>query len=255
MKAITKYSRRRFGGLIALLKSYENSADAETLHAIRLEMKKLRTLFHLANASVKNFRRHKNFQPLRLIFKKAGKIRQADIQNEIEGKRIPEADERNKLRESFRKEARRNIKILKALAKTINEQFEKIHREDLQVYLKKRKTELRALMFPRLNQRGLHESRKIIKEILYLSNIGKKHHDGLDPFFDKVQVVIGEWHDKQTLIVSLRKIPDRREVERLNKQCQEDFVNIKSLVSEFYGSSSLTRSAIEENWPFSEPDS
>ena len=79
MKKLDSFLRNRFKELIKNLKDYEQAQDAEALHTIRGEVKKIKTILNLINSLEKGFPSHNHFIPLRNIFRKAGDIREPEV--------------------------------------------------------------------------------------------------------------------------------------------------------------------------------
>src|SRR5690348_10635786 len=79
MKSLEKYVRARAKHLKKLLNTYSESGTDETIHDIRVEIKKLKAVLQLAGSVLPRFNAHKVFVPLRDIFRKAGAIREKDI--------------------------------------------------------------------------------------------------------------------------------------------------------------------------------
>jgi CHAD domain-containing protein len=83
-------------------------------------------------------------------------------------------------------------------------------------------------LFPRLRLRELHESRKLIKEVLYLSPLSKADSGDIK-YCISLQNIIGNWHDKQTLMQLLRKNRCRLHLRIIKKLKTESGNDIKKL--------------------------
>ena len=112
IKQLHKYGNKRFIFLNARLKKYNRHAKPEQLHKVRVELKKIRTLFNFLGFGSKKFNAYKNYKPLKHIFKKAGRIRDADVLHQlfkeykftkIEKAVIPKAKDQKKLIAKFHK--------------------------------------------------------------------------------------------------------------------------------------------------------
>src|SRR5687768_12390500 len=68
--------------LISHLKKYRDNKKLETLHKIRVDIKKIKAIIGVINASEKRFKGHKSFIPFRDIFRKAAEIRDSNV-NEL----------------------------------------------------------------------------------------------------------------------------------------------------------------------------
>ncbi len=242
MRAFTDYAHKRFKRLIDQINFYDPSQRTETLHTIRLEIKKIKALINLTNFCVKGFKAHGNFVPFRTIFRMAGVIRQTDLYYElllhyqIEGVKdelIPESNNQSKHISAFRRNSGRFITTIYGQEKKLIRYFKKIRRDDFEKYLKKRKIQSQKKLYPKLVLNELHKTRKRIKEILYLSSITKKTKKKLDPFFNRIQIMIGYRHDKQMLIPLLGN--NWTEVKRLKAECRADLGEIERVVSGYYG--------------------
>ena len=102
------------------------------------------------------------------------------------------------------------------------------------MYIKKKKEEFRLRLQSKWDRGTLHKARKVAKEIIYLSAITEKRKKKLDPFYNKIQDSIGQWHDKQT-ILPIIKANNSPELGRLRQEGRGDVNKIKELVFEFYG--------------------
>lgn len=243
MKKFPTYAKRRLRSLSNHLTAFGDTAEPEVLHKIRLEIKKIKALLNITEFCVKGFKGHKRYLPFRYIFRRAGEIRQADMVNElfqihkIKPQQINgrSAAANRDLILSFQKELPSFFLSIKKKKASIITSFREVKHTCFKKYLDFQKKELQKKIFPRLNQRELHRTRKKIKEILYLSPIAKKSKEELDPFYDKLQILIGLWHDKQTVMTLLNASEYPIEHNALRAECRSDIKNIKALVRQFYG--------------------
>src|SRR5882672_8068588 len=95
MKRLKKFASKPFRALAAHLKTVPANHDTETLHQIRIDIKKIKAVLKLTHDSRKKFRSHKYFLPFRSIFRKADAIRQSEVLASLltkypeEGRQLP----------------------------------------------------------------------------------------------------------------------------------------------------------------------
>lgn len=239
---LKKHTQARIRLLSKSLIAYGKKPELETLHQIRLEVKKIKAILQLANASRRGFRAHKYFIPFRTIFRKAGEIREPEIlyglllRYEIEGINdsliSPEGDG-STLALKFRKRIPFFIKSVKACFHKMEGDLKKVDGSDLRKYVKAKRKDLQLMLKPEWEHDTLHKARKVCKEIIYLSAITRKTKTKLDPFYHELEEAIGHWHDKQMIIPLLKKV-NSAELNRLMLACQQDEEYISELKSDFY---------------------
>ena len=79
MKRLEEYTQSEIKSLINHLRDYGRHGKPNALHKIRVDIKKIKAILAVLNGSLKRFKAHKNFIPLRSIFRKAGSIREPDV--------------------------------------------------------------------------------------------------------------------------------------------------------------------------------
>jgi CHAD domain-containing protein len=241
VKQLKSYAKKRFKNLKQDLKSYGHLQDTEALHRIRVEIKKIKVLINLINFSVKKFKGHQHFVPLRTIFRKAGEIRQPEVLykllllyqiENVSDAQIPKSKVMDRLSAAFQKNTSTYIETVNEQEKKIEKQYSKVSKVEAVNYLKKRKREVEHLFYHHFNKNELHKARKICKEIIYLHWIDRSKEP--DSFYTEVEDRIGQWHDKQMLLPILKKQKAVDEVTKLMAACKEDTINLKELVSHYY---------------------
>lgn len=241
MKKLNLYADKRFEKLLDYLNNYRHIQDPEMLHQIRVEVKKIKTLLHLTEFSVKKFKSHRHFIPIRIIFRSAGEIRQLDVlyrlllQYQIAGipdSQIPNADKMNSMSAAFQKSVPHFLKLVKIEQKRVTKYFHKVKKSDAMDYLKRKNDELQRSLFPRFRKTDLHKVRKNAKELLYLQSFND--HRKANVFYKKVDQLIGQWHDKQLLLPVLRKCKAVADVTKLQELSKSDLTQLKTTVSRYY---------------------
>jgi len=244
MKQLIKYGNKRFTLLNAGLKKYEQHAKPEHLHEVRVELKKIKTLVNLLVFNSKQFDIAANYKPLKQIFKKAGLIRDSDVLHQLfkdhklerfEKAVIPKTKEQKKTIAKFHKKTGQYKKTTKQIHKKIEKYFAHINSEDLKKYISKTEQQLCEKLFQKFNTDELHPIRKLIKELIYLSQITNEENN-LQKIetYDKLQDTIGKWHDKIVLIDLFQKNQNslyKESVQKLKRGCTGDIKLIKSLMN------------------------
>jgi hypothetical protein len=241
VKVLKNYLDNRFGKLKDQLKGYHHLHDRDTLHHIRTEIKKIKTIINLIHFSHPAFQRHANFIPFRSIFRKAGEIRESEVlyrlllAYEIDGvadEYIPKSIEADQLSIAFQKKAPEFLKIVKERKSKLFKNYKKVSTDSYHNFLKKSKRQLKPMLFPVLQRTKLHAARKLIKEILHLEELGG--HAKKDVLLRNMETLIGQWHDKQVLLLLLRKIKSSEKANQLKAKSRLDLLDLKKMVARYY---------------------
>ncbi len=245
MKRFEKFTEHQTNALIKHLKKYRRNRQPELLHQIRVDIKKIKAILHVVNDRKKGFKAHENFIPFRKIFRKADHIREPDVLKQmLKRYRLGEItddgafDSRKDSAKAFESNIPQFVRIVKSRAKKLEAVSNKVHRDDLAKYLRRKKQELKPQLHPRPKMIIIHKVRKAVKEIIYLSKI----HDTLNgkdaKFYDKVQDTIGQFHDKQVLLSLIKNKKDETSItqrEVIKAESLSDKKEIFRLVREYYG--------------------
>lgn len=81
--AIEKYLDKRTRTLKKNIEAAERYYGIDAIHDLRVEIKRIRALYHLIHAVVPSFNAERHTLSMRKLFKKAGMLRDIDIQQEI----------------------------------------------------------------------------------------------------------------------------------------------------------------------------
>ena len=216
------------------------------LHQIRVDIKKIKAILHVVNDSKKGFKAHKNFIPFRKIFRKADHVREPDVLKQmLKRYRLGEItddgifDSRKDSAKAFESNIPKFIRTVKGRAKKLEGISDKVHRDDLTKYLRRKKQELKPQLHPRPKMIIIHKIRKAVKEIVYLSKIQDSLKGKEVKFYDNVQDTIGQFHDKQVLLSLIRNKKDETSItqrEVIKAESLSDKKEIFRLVREYYGS-------------------
>ncbi|HYG49817.1 MAG TPA: CHAD domain-containing protein [Flavobacteriales bacterium] len=212
------YKKIRGHGQRALerLDHFSKHADPEDLHQLRVEIKKTKALLKFYLRPKKAF--NELFAPVRKLFKEAGELRTIQLTLElmdnyaIENTRMEDKLNKQLLYvnlnfckhiEKKRKSASRSIKRFDAYLKPVKKSS--IHRR-----IHKKKDEIEAcLRTSKTDLSSLHDCRKKMKILMYVLN-GLKPGYAKKAFIDikkldKLQDLIGKWHDLQLAHDFLKK--------------------------------------------------
>ncbi|HMQ69456.1 MAG TPA: CHAD domain-containing protein [Ignavibacteria bacterium] len=247
MKKISKYSAGLFSKLLENLSEYEMAADQETLHRIRITLKKIRSLFILLSFCDLKFNYRKQFHPFKKIYKEAGSIRSIFITRklsveygiELKKKRKDLIPDNNKAESipGFINEIRRTENFVYKKYFEILKHFEKINEDCYRKYNSNRKKELKNLVFPYVIESKLHNARKICKEITFLNELNNSRKINTDLYFEELQDLIGNWHDKIEFRNTLENgSPDisSESTGKIDKEIVSDLRKIKKLTADHY---------------------
>ncbi len=244
MTRFEKFAHRQFKSLIKHLKKYRDHGTPETLHKIRVDIKKIKAILGLLNASERGFKAHKNFIPFRNIFRKAGKIRDADVHqhllvsHEIDKGHCTTGDvSRRKQSKFFESNIPNFIKTVKRQRNKLEHTLKRVKKNDLSRFLRKQQEEIKSQLFPRPKMRYIHKTRKAVKEVVYLSEPNGSLTRNEINFYDKMQKKIGELHDKQLLLQLLKKQNDqsrKAKYEAIKTECLSGKKEIFHLAADFY---------------------
>jgi len=235
----TAYTRSRFKRLKSLLKALQTSDDRETLHQVRIELKKIRALLRLVHFRNKKFRDHDVFKPLKQLHRRCGEIRDPQVIEML----IEEAGEpgRDLVKEhqsrlaDFRNDIPAYLEAIRVHESDILKHVRRLKKKTYTKYLKERHRKLKKLVHPKIQKKELHETRKLVKEILFLTLIFKKKKN-INPFFQQSAELIGDWHDKAMVIQNLHKNNGAEGdlVADLRRRARKDVKKLRKEVSRFY---------------------
>lgn len=242
MKLLEKFTHRQVRSLIRHLRSYSRFRKSETIHQIRIDIKKLRAIIRALHACSYDYRNRNDHRLFQKISHLAGRIRNADVllqlllQYHVKGWPVEDTPSYQALLTTFRLQIPEFIKQAKKKGMKLESFSGKVNRNMFNRYLRRKRKKVKGELSPIPQMSMIHEIRKDIKEVLYLSQVNKsvsKHHG----FYDKMQELIGTLHDKQVLLDLLKKDNiklTRTEEEMIQSDCLSDKKEIIRLASEFY---------------------
>jgi len=242
MKALDKFVRAHFESLINNLNQYHQFQLPETTHRIRVDIKKLKSVLQVMAFSLKKYDSHENYLPLRNIFRKAGLIRHSDVMirlliaNNLEG--LPIAQEDTTVhQEAFKAEIPFYIEQMTRHSRETLKLVSDVGRRDLQDFLRKRLKFIKSRLYPVLKPGELHNVRKSIKQLIYLSGLVDLLGAKKQKFYSRMEDAIGQLHDKEVLVSflkSLAEVADPQVIKALRKACDRDRKAIAQMARKFY---------------------
>ncbi|WP_431199112.1 CHAD domain-containing protein [Mucilaginibacter sp. P19] len=173
----------------------------------------------MGDSAAKDVALEKRFKPVRKIFKQAGEIRNAYINQEL-GKAVGENTDFIREQEQIMKITTRAFNTdkdqhrvwLRKTRRKLLKQIRPISKHHLSLYYRQRLEIIAAaLSRPRFNEE-LHTCRKQLKVLLYNYPLAGPELDLTfnEPYLDLVQAAIGDWHDNELAIALLSTTADTR---------------------------------------------
>jgi CHAD domain-containing protein len=240
MKRLKKFTGKPFRALTTHLKKVPVNHDTETLHQIRIDIKKIKAVLTLIHERRKKFRIHKRFLPFRAIFRKADAIRQSEVLASLlakypeEGRQLPQTEHPSL--ETFESSIPAYLQTVKAQSKKLKPYLKKIKRRDIGRYLRHQYKKIESKLYPHLSLEDIHKTRKSIKAALFIADSTDHLKKKKEKFYDALQEAIGNLHDKQLLLQLLKKHDgDRQNHHALRSACARDIRQIRHLATDFYG--------------------
>jgi CHAD domain-containing protein len=207
-KAVQRdYIKERIKSVSDLLSLFVKDQNLEALHQMRVEVKKANSLLKLQEFNIPKTKTLYFFRPIKKIFKKAGLIREAQLNLEnLESFQIQDEKMKLRLQNIVQKETEHFLsktgdfedQVNKSLKKTLK-RIEAVQEEKAldfyRFHLNLAAKNLKRKLF--INH--LHESRKSLKVLIHLHEIPAFGQIGdlqLNwSYLDLLQDNIGKWHD------------------------------------------------------------
>ncbi|HEY4286805.1 MAG TPA: CHAD domain-containing protein [Puia sp.] len=240
-----KYLTKKERDLLVQLQAYGESGDADALHRLRLDVKKVKAFVQMVRAcsDKKISGASKDLDLLKKMYRQAGIVRDAGnaiqlleqlhlapamFTVEQDVLRVSAADE-------FRQQVGKYQKKGKKAGRRLLEDVNTIRTSCIRDWYSGRLIRIGVLLTASGDQ--LHEARKKIKELLYVEKIlpaGLVEAIGLDiDYLEELQDVIGEWHDMYVIFAAYagREGADR---EAMAGECEKREKRVRELAADFY---------------------
>jgi CHAD domain-containing protein len=243
MKSIRKYTQHLFSTLVQNLEEFQRSRSFDTLHKIRVNVKKIKAIILLLHFFDPKFKFKKNFLLFRSIFRKAGEIRDPEVMARLFLKyNITGMEEVPANTKVLVSDFIKSIPGYKAAVNKKESKFRssinRIKKDQLVAYLKRNRKKIKSGLHPKVVLPTIHKTRKQIKEVIYLSeSIGNARKEKTINFYRKVEEEIGALHDLQTLVSVLsrtRNFIDNQILQKIEEDCRKSVRRLKSQTSRFY---------------------
>jgi CHAD domain-containing protein len=200
---LRSYFLKRCDNITDSLTRFCESGDHEEIHKLRVEFKKLKALVSLVEECNTNSFIPREFRTAKVVYKRAGIVRDAFIAHQqntsISQSGSAGAKEFLELAASqFCSKKDLHLLVMKDWRELTKEQFENIGNNCAISYYKKWLGRL-SENFISIEEKELHECRKIIKRLMYLYPLMTEHISQLlrinISYLDTLQEEIGKWHD------------------------------------------------------------
>ena len=218
MKKLTKYLKKRKNAIDFLLRKPSKKYTPNTFHKLRVEIKKLNSLFDLIHFCSTDFKRKTTYTPFQSIFRQAGKVRELQIEdamlkNYFE-KKVVKVYRKNLKRLQLKAEEDFFLLVNKKLMNQLNKNYQaiiphlhRIHQKNINTYLNKKNNYIQKLLDQEsIQTEQIHKLRKQLKILNYNKAIvdKEKSEEKLSKQ-DVLPELLGKWHDCQVIIKHLKK--------------------------------------------------
>ena len=243
MQALKKFAKTRYSHTQGFLEDYHNFQLIESLHVIRVEIKKIKAVLGVIHFSNKKFDNHKQFVPLRNIFRKAGAIREPELllkilmRFEIHGPEPVELSKGPALIAEFKTDIPFFLEVLNKSSKKVLPAADQVSKRVFEKFLSRKVKTIRSMLYPSNSRKEIHTIRKAIKNLLYLSAVNNFLKKRERTFFTYMETAIGNLHDKQVLLAMLKKKKIKADeflIKSIKSECAKDLKGINLLAEEFY---------------------
>lgn len=240
MKRLQRYAQTRVRRLKAALEKYHQFQELDSLHRIRVELKKLRAVIRVISLANPKVDYHDLFLPMRPVFRKAGRIRHPAVIAELKQKygledvHPEQADDFPSVQEKFRADVPYYLSGLRKLEKRLPKLLRNISRRDIARYVNKRKKLIRRIFVPKIIHEKLHLARKHMKQVYYLTGIARVMDKKDRKAYSRLEQVMGSLHDKELLADAMTGVASTAQLTMLKKACAADRRTISSIAKRLY---------------------
>lgn len=223
-----KYLKIYWNNMQKHLQDFLQSRDQKALHQFRVQVKKTRALLLLLEKGSGNKKLPRLFKPVRKIFKKAGKIREAYIHLQLgdqyhlhnEAFKKQQHGIIEKSTEAFCNRGHKHLHHLKMAHKKLNKAIDRLDNAGIRGFYEKTLDEITEFLAQPVFDERLHDCRKQIKYLLYNQKPAAGALKSLcvlnTGYLDGLQEMIGKWHDN-LLAIELFSSPGSED-ESANKE-------------------------------------
>ncbi|MDB5155805.1 MAG: hypothetical protein JWR50_512 [Mucilaginibacter sp.] len=192
------------------LESFVKKGEQEELHHFRTRVKKLRAFFILADSAAKEPALEQHFKPVRKVFKQAGEIRNAYINQELAKAQPGDSaslirDQRLLMKRAakiFNARSGQHLARLRRTRRKLSKRIVSVNNLHISLYYRQQLKAMAAILARHRFDEELHNCRKQLKILIYnyqlvCPKLDLPFNGG---YLEKVQTAIGDWHDNQLAI-------------------------------------------------------
>jgi CHAD domain-containing protein len=224
-KFVFKYYRKRIKLIQLYIQKLKVSLDRDAIHDLRVEIKKLRALFYfLENAGLIKFSSPKAFLIIKPVFKKAGRIRESQLNLEMIKTYKLKSREISFYKIFLEKNIKKNEKIFLKKVNDFDRKILKKQKISVEKICQKFDNQNFMIIFSRIIKNNLKKIRKltasvIADEKLHKIRMNLKHIDSMISLYlnwkpdddvnnillsiKEVEDIMGKWHDKFIFLESM----------------------------------------------------
>lgn len=223
------YFRERWENFLHHFEQFAKRTNAEDLHRVRVELKKIRALLFIQK-EVHDEPYKRASALLKKVFRLGGKIREAQVNAQLVKHAGAGSVEfftahRNtvaKQSKAFIQFVRRNPDKLITVNTKVWKSLRRVSSSAIRKLNKKLLEEIRSAYFPRMKVSALHEARKLIKRMVYMHGMLRKADaEKLTVPIEqlrKLEEETGKWHDVIIAKELVRKFPRAAKAKRMLEQ-------------------------------------
>ncbi|MCX6312241.1 MAG: CHAD domain-containing protein [Bacteroidetes bacterium] len=238
--------QRRWNSAKSHLRGFRKSRDLEELHQFRVDVKKMRAILFLQKNEFGRGKIKNLFLPFEKIYKKAGKIRCADVSLKllkrygIENKKI-EMERMaiiKKLSNRFILKTDSFIKKLNSAKKNSSMKLIEPDRHEIKKIGESQVKLLKRAFRKKMKSKLLHELRKNLKNLLYVNELFDRRISNEIKlnvaYLKELEETIGKWHDLDFTIELLENSKhNKKDVLKLHSKKKKQLSKIYKLTENF----------------------
>jgi CHAD domain-containing protein len=209
------YQKVRFTYIQKLIGKLGQTMDAETLHDLRVELKRVRFLKTILVQHKKKKEVNKAYEPFKKLFKQLGKIRGQQVNLYRLSTTRKKGVEASAQKHFQRERETLEQKLKKSLTKSVNALRESmLAMEDMVALLpdwseadliKSLQKQVSKKIKKKTPEKNLHRARHVLKSIIYSAELSSSMASKIGSTFNMETVIsledaIGDWHDLSILL-------------------------------------------------------
>lgn len=237
-----KYLTKKERDLLTQLQVFSESGDADALHRLRLDVKKVKAFVQMVRAcSDKSVL--KDLSLLKKMFRQAGKVRDAgntikileELPSAPAAFRVEQDELRVSAADKFRQKVGKYRKEGKKAGRRLLEDLNAIRTGCIRDWYAGQLIRIGVLLTASGDE--LHAARKKIKELLYVERLlpaGLVESLRLDTnYLNELQELIGQWHDMALIVAEYAGRPGADSVAMVS-ECREREKRVREMAGDFY---------------------